>query len=353
MKTADSLSVHRTYDKAEDGKRSITLYVARDGSVERLSGKKLEQFITSTTPGTALRFTSVNAVDAMLLDLVNRGAVIQTAHWHETGIAKNLSPEEIVAAYAKLPDSLFRPFEPRKDIAELRNALSRRNLIDELYNNAKRQLRQVGRNMGIAERLEDNPDFEEDFEALKAFRTDIVTKNDKGRLVSFETRVAELAKKVPECVLFNQVSGISSSWIMAASVVAFSGGMDRFPNVASLWHYMGQHVIEGKMPRRKAGQPVTWSTNGRTVLYQLGESIIKNKNNPWRAYFDEAKAEELARHSEKHPGCKSPQGHCNAMARRKMAKEILKRFYLASQGIKYSSRSGRENHFALAAATGA
>ena len=141
------------------------------------------------------------------------------------------------------------------------------------------------------------------------------------------------------------------SWITAASIVAYAGDVDRFETVASFWHYFGQHVIDGHAPKRKAGSPVTWSPKGRTAVYLMGDSIIKNRNNKWRAFYDEALATEKETHEVKHPGCKTPLGHCGARARRRMVKEILKQFFLAVKGeeIRDGHVTG-ENHRTLAVA---
>ena len=166
---------------------------------------------------------------------------------------------------------------------------------------------------------------------------EVVAAEDKGKTVSFDTQISKLASTLPECIIFNQIAGLStSSWITAASVSTIIGDIKRFPNVAALWHYFGQHVAEdGKAPKRAKGQPISWSPDGRKVLYQLGDSIIKNRNNPWRDFFDRAKADEIAVHMEKHPGCEHIQGHSNARARRKMVKEIMKRYFLAMTNEKF------------------
>jgi hypothetical protein len=40
---------------------------------------------------------------------------------------------------------------------------------------------------------------------------------------------------------------------------------------------------------------------------------------------------ELQQHAEKHPECKSPRGHCHAMALRLVRKEIMKEWWKASR----------------------
>jgi hypothetical protein len=108
---------------------------------------------------------------------------------------------------------------------------------------------------------------------------------------------------------------------------------------------------DAKTQKRRKGQPSNWSARGRLVCYQLGEAIVKNKNNPWRIFFDEAKAEYLAKHTD--ACCKAAKGHPHAQARRKMVKEILKRFYLAASGVNFESDPGAHETHAICVATGA
>lgn len=337
-------TLHKKFDADEDGKREIVFYCYDGVTVTKLRGKSLLAFFETFTGG-VIRMTSVASLDQYVQMLTDMGATIQYAHWHDTGIDKNSSPEDVVKAYHALPEDIFRTFAYDADLAQLRRIVDERNAIDQFYNDALRKLRQVGRNCGRVE-IDEDEDFQQSLEALdgvaKLFKIPGV--NDK--LVSYETRIKQLASKNPLCVLFNKVAGIGDSWITAASIVSLTQGIDRFPGVAQFWSYFGMGDAE-KQKRRK-GQPSNWSARGRLVCYQLGESIIKNKNNPWRLFFDEAKAEYLAKHTD--ACCKAAKGHPHAQARRKMVKEILKRFYLAASGVKYDSdHSPRETHYGCVA----
>ncbi|MDY7037206.1 MAG: hypothetical protein SV375_13705 [Thermodesulfobacteriota bacterium] len=60
-----------------------------------------------------------------------------------------------------------------------------------------------------------------------------------------------------------------------------------FPMVSSWWHYMGRHVKDGKVPKRAKGIVSDWSTPGRQIGYQIGQSFIKMKSDHlYRAYYD-------------------------------------------------------------------
>lgn len=330
MKTKTSLlTLHRLSEKNLKGQPQRVWYVSDGTKVQHWKKKEQIKFLDSIQPGQEIRVTMVNSTDHELIGLSKRGARILYANWHSVGVARGLTPEEIVAAFAAADASHFRGFVARTEIAELRDALATRNAILSFYNDAKRRLKQVARNQGILEDAENHPDMKDSFDYLDEIDARVVMESGEGSM-DMDARVTKIAQTIPECKLFNEIAGIKGKWIMAASIVAYAGGIDRFNSVASFWHYMGQHVVEGKSPKRQTGVPVDWSPNGRRTVYQLGSSIIKNGSQSWRDYYQGEKERELAIHHEKHPDCPSPDGHCGARARRKMCKRILMRFYLAA-----------------------
>jgi hypothetical protein len=63
--------------------------------------------------------------------------------------------------------------------------------------------------------------------------------------------------------------------------------------VRSLWHYLGLHVVEGRLARKRKGHQATWNPAGRTALLQpdgVADQIIKLRVAPWRAIYDATKA---------------------------------------------------------------
>lgn len=338
MKTKhEVLAVHKTYGKAEGQPLAqTTLYVSDGVIVTVVKEKEFEKWITSLKQGSSLRLTAVHASDPLLLDLMNRKIQILYVNWHATGIEKGLAPEEIAKQYALLPLSVFREFTPRTDLTELRYRLSQRMALVESRKAATLRLKGAARHYGQM----DKEDYGADTLSLLKDVDEIdiqvpITTKGKTKNVSLDTYIASLAKRIPECVKFNEAAHIGDSWITAAMVVAFSGGLDRFDSVASFWHYCGEHVVDGQAPKRKKGQAVTWSPKLRTTLWQMSSSIMKNRSNPWRKFFEETREQEIDTHSEKHPGCKTVDGHCTARSLRKMRKEILKQFFLSVRGVEY------------------
>jgi hypothetical protein len=359
MKTKNNLlpitTVHRTFETNAEGVREVTFYVSDGKTAAQWSAREMGAWLDAIRPvksNFAVRLSTAHSADAFLGELNSRGIEVLAAHWHALGIAKGLEPDAIALAIAQAPAAAFRVFRFRKDIADLRDALACRNAVSRFYGDAVRRFKQVGRNMGIADGDEaENGLLREAFEDLDAVK-DVFKADVNGKKLSLDTHVSKLAREIPECRLFNEVAGLGDSWISAASIVAYCGDFARFPAVASLWHFLGQHVTEGKAPKRKAGAAMDWNPRGKTALYLLGSSIIKNRANPWRAYYDEALAAELAVHETKHPDCPTPAGHCGARARRKMVKEIVKQFYLAVSGIDVRGQSAAETHLGRAPSEG-
>ena len=131
-------------------------------------------------------------------------------------------------------------------------------------------------------------------------------------------------------------------------ILASTGRLSRFANVAKLWAYLGMHVIGGRSPRRRAGAVANWSNRGRMTCFQLGEAIVKLKRGKYRLAYARKRAEYLGRSLVGPSGCPlgmhhratsgataaciSPAGtsaHVHAAAKRYAVKELLKDLWVA------------------------
>lgn len=220
------IAMHQTFEKGQDNKGKSIIYVSDGDEHERLTLEKFEEFSQSLDPATVIRSTSVNATNILLLDLAERVRRIEYAFWHDTGLETGMDAEVITAQFAKLPAEIFRTFNPRPDLAHLKYVLSLRNALMEFAGDAMRRLKQAGRNAGMAN--EDEMDNEESF-ALALSQLKGLRKVQKIDELSPDKAVIKASETVPECLIFREVSGISS-WIMAATFAAYSGGLDRFPS---------------------------------------------------------------------------------------------------------------------------
>lgn len=352
----DALSLHKTYEKkTPESDRVAVLYVSDGESVKKIDTEgKIDKWAESLSSSTTLRVTSVHACDQLLLDLREKGIKILYANWHDTGLEKGLLPEEIAQKFALLPEGVFREFHPRKDLADLRYYVSHRLAVVDFKKAAELKLMGVARAVG---RFATNAEGKKTYlpstvdalkEVNKAENFKITLEN--GKKVNIDSYIEELASRIPECVIFKEAADFKDGWGTAATVVAFLGGVERFGSLYSLQHYCGEHVVNGIAPKKKKGSPVDWSPKVRTALWQMSNSIIKNRENRWRDFYDHELAKEVAVHPVKCPDCKHPQSHCISRAKRKMRKAILKEFYFACVG-KGGGRNCCETHPPVASVT--
>ena len=63
--------------------------------------------------------------------------------------------------------------------------------------------------------------------------------------------------------------------------------------VSSLWHYAGQHVVDGEIPRLKKKVKRSWNRRLQTIMWNFSECIVK-LGVGYRALYKERKAYEIA-----------------------------------------------------------
>jgi hypothetical protein len=108
-----------------------------------------------------------------------------------------------------------------------------------------------------------------------------------------------------------------------------------FPNVSKWWAYMGEHVIEGKKPKMKKGVVSDWSTKGRQISYQVGESFNKmNEGHPYKKHLLEVKEKLEMVYPDK------TKGHRHNMARMRMCKLFLSHFWHVARELEGKSTRG-------------
>jgi hypothetical protein len=74
--------------------------------------------------------------------------------------------------------------------------------------------------------------------------------------------------------------------------------IERFPTVSSLWKYAGFHVVDGKAPRMRKGEKVTWNPKLRALCWNIAASFVKQRNSPYRKWYDEFKKQEIEKYPE-------------------------------------------------------
>lgn len=93
--------------------------------------------------------------------------------------------------------------------------------------------------------------------------------------------------------------------------------IERFPKVSSLWRYAGFDVVNGKAPKPKRGQKITWNPQLKTVCWKIADSMVKHRKTYYRQFYDKFKEIE----KQKHPELSNLHIHNRAL--RKIAKLFL------------------------------
>ncbi|SRR6266700_1104612 len=316
------LTIHKTYEGELRAKKEA-VYVADGEAVKKVKGAQLSKFYEGVVVGSSLLSTSSNPKDVSIIDLLGRGIQVYRAHWHSTGIPKGLEPEEIALRFSQLPESQLQLMRLRPEILQLGQMVAIRQAFVEHRKADVLRLGAIRRAAGIADGEELPPD-------LKKLEQEINTDERKFE-IPIDKKIAKMASEIPECQLFSKIADLKAGMMTAAVVMSEIVDVSRFPQVASLWHYAGEHVVDGQAPKRAKGASIDWNPKLRTAMWNLSVSIIRNRSNRWRAEYENFLQAETAVHAQKHPNCPSPQGHCGARARRRIRKEILKEFWLACQ----------------------
>jgi len=261
--------------------------------------------------GTRIISSSANPSDIIFKVLEDAGMKVLTAHWHSAGIAKNLSSEEIAAAFAVLPEEKLKPLVVRQDIMQLKAQVNLRQAVMEYRKRATLKVKAVERAQGGQSKW-----TQESLAEIEAIQDKEESPVDK--------EIKRLAKKLPECQVLHQLMGAKDAWMSAAAIVSQIQDVRRFQMVSSLWHYAGLHGPNG---RRKKGVPCDWNPKLKVALYLWATASMKAMSPYFRQRFDRYRAEERAAHASKCQ-CSTPDGHSTARAMRKVEKDLLKDFWV-------------------------
>lgn len=76
-----------------------------------------------------------------------------------------------------------------------------------------------------------------------------------------------------------------------------------FPDISKWWAFMGMHVVDGKKPKRQAGQQSNWSSVGRATCFLVGDQFNRQTDKtPYGQFLLERKARCERQHPEIKPG---------------------------------------------------
>lgn len=109
--------------------------------------------------------------------------------------------------------------------------------------------------------------------------------------------------------------------------------IDRPRTFDELTAYVGLHVIDGEAVKRRKGVKSNWNTEGKTRLYLIAESCLKQRNSPYRKVYDDARI--------KYASPNIPLGETDGTAHRRSMRLMMKTI------LKDIWKEGREYHNSL------
>jgi len=86
---------------------------------------------------------------------------------------------------------------------------------------------------------------------------------------------------------------IGVSTVLTANLLSAFGYCERYSHVSALWKHCGLHVVDGVAPRIRRGKQVDFSPELRSLVWKVGDCLIKAKNPVYKALYDRKKQEEL------------------------------------------------------------
>ena len=107
-----------------------------------------------------------------------------------------------------------------------------------------------------------------------------------------------------------------------------------FPHISGWWHFMGRHVVNGKMPKRRKmddddeANPNNWSAPGRVLGHHIKESFNKMpSSHKYKAYAEKRKQYRLGTHPD------ATKGHRHNMAWNEAVKLFLSHFWQVARTL--------------------
>jgi len=108
-----------------------------------------------------------------------------------------------------------------------------------------------------------------------------------------------------------------------------------FPRISSFWHYMGRHVVDGKIPKQKKGVLGDWNPKGKALGFLIIEQFYgKMSENPAKENYSQYKDWILKRIEKKkktHPDV--TEYHRKNMAKNEAIKLFLSHFWTVARTI--------------------
>jgi len=113
-----------------------------------------------------------------------------------------------------------------------------------------------------------------------------------------EKQMEKLARTLPAYKFVESIRGIGD--LSFAQIIGETGDLSIYRNPAKVWKRLGLAVFDGRAQRRHKGmdQSEGYSPERRSIVWNVGEAIVKHRGEPYRSIYDERKAYEHARNPE-------------------------------------------------------
>jgi hypothetical protein len=134
-----------------------------------------------------------------------------------------------------------------------------------------------------------------------------------------EKRMEKLAKMLPVWPWWECTRGVGA--LALAQIIGEAGDLSGYPNPAKLWKRMCLAVVEGAAQKKVKGAGALkqgYSPRRRSVMYVIGDCLIRAGENPYKLVYDERKELEATKLPD------GPKMKIHRRAHRYMEKRLLR-----------------------------
>jgi len=147
--------------------------------------------------------------------------------------------------------------------------------------------------------------------------------------------MAKLAALLPAAEFVRRTRGFGFPGY--AQTIGEAGELSKYGNPGKLWKRMGLAVFDGKSQRKVTGDAAIeqgYCPRRRSIMWRIGDSMIKGNKDGYRTLYDERKAMEVVRSPE------MTKMHAHRRAQRYMEKRLLKDLWREWRGQGLSEPHG-------------
>lgn len=129
-------------------------------------------------------------------------------------------------------------------------------------------------------------------------------KVEVGGITEIEEKARKMMKEYvePEPIwkmFLSKIRGIS--YVLAAKLIKEIGYCQKAETVSQLWAYTGNHVVNGKAPKRQKGQKLGYNTQLLSLTWLVSSTLLRSNHGYYQSLYYEEKERQLEK--------QYPQGH--------------------------------------------